>query len=209
MKKVLAAGAFVSTLFISSAALAECTTEVKKDDLTDAQVQALYDCIKSELREGYAAGGGEHTREYTSWGAAATLPAAPGVHGKRFLMTFVNDIGFEEYVKFSDERGPMPVGSVIQRSPWAQAHQSSLVVLRCSTIRNRSAWAPGTMRSARRFSRSSMDSARTKAIVVLISRSPVDFSWASNFSSAGISSEGASEKRLGNSPPKALRRSAR
>ena len=115
MKKLVAAGAFATALCFSPAAFAACTTEVKKDDLTDEQVQALYDCIKEELRAGYAAQGGENTAEYTSWGAAATLPAAPGVHGKRFLMTFVNDIGFEEYTKFSDERGPMPVGTIIAK----------------------------------------------------------------------------------------------
>ena len=116
MKKLLAAGAFLTGLCVSSAAFAaHCKTDVKKDDLSDEQVQALYDCIKAELREGYASQGGALTAEYSSWKAAATLPAAPGVHGKRFLFTFVNDIGFDEYVKFSDERGPMPVGTVVAK----------------------------------------------------------------------------------------------
>jgi len=116
MKKLFAASAFVGGLFLTSAAFAaDCTTTVKKDDLTDDQVQALYDCIKAELREGYASKDGALTKEYTGWKAASTLPAAPGVHGKRFLMTFVNDAGFDEYVKFSDERGPMPVGSIIAK----------------------------------------------------------------------------------------------
>ena len=115
MKKLVATSAFLAGLFASSAAFAACTTDVKKDDLTDDQVQTLYDCIKSELREGYASKGDALTSEYTGWKAAATLPAAPGVHGKRFLMTFVNDAGFDEYVKFSEERGPMPVGSVIAK----------------------------------------------------------------------------------------------
>ncbi|MGI9364784.1 MAG: cytochrome P460 family protein [Rhizobiaceae bacterium] len=116
MKKLFAAGAFLSGLFASSLAFAaDCTTDVKKDDLTDPQIQALYDCIKAELRDGYASQGGALTSEYTGWKAAATQPAAPGVHGKRFLMTFVNEVGFEEYVKFSEERGPMPVGSIIAK----------------------------------------------------------------------------------------------
>lgn len=115
MKKLIAAAALFAGLGMSSAAYAECSTDVKKDDLSDEQVQALYDCIKAELREGYASQGGENTSEYTSWKAAATLPAAPGVHGKRFLMTFVNETGFEEYVKYSEERGPMPVGTIIAK----------------------------------------------------------------------------------------------
>ena len=78
-------------------------------------MQALYDCIKSELREGYAAGGGENTKEYQGWKAASTLPAVNGTHGKRFLMTFVNEAAFAEYTKFSDERGAMPVGSILAK----------------------------------------------------------------------------------------------
>ncbi|NKB50713.1 MAG: recombinase [Rhizobiaceae bacterium] len=116
MKKLIAAGALLTGLSVSSAAFAaDCSTDVKKDDLSDEQVQSLYDCIKTELREGYASKGGELTAEYSSWKAASTLPAAPGVHSKRFLFTFVNDIGFDEYVKYSDERGPMPVGSIIAK----------------------------------------------------------------------------------------------
>ena len=116
MKKLMVAAAFSAAFFASSAGhAADCTTDVKKADLTNQQAQVLYDCIKSELREGYASKGGENTKEYTSWKAAATGPAAPGVHGKRFLMTFVNETGYDEYVKYAEERGPMPVGSVIAK----------------------------------------------------------------------------------------------
>jgi len=115
MRKSIAASAFLVGMFASSAAFAACTTDVKKDDLTDDQVQALYECIKSELREGYASAGGEYTKDYQSWKAASTIPAVAGVHGKRFLMTFANETGFAEYTKFSEERGPMPVGSVIAK----------------------------------------------------------------------------------------------
>ena len=115
MKKIIAATALLAGLFVSSAAFAECTTDVKKDDLTSEQVQGLYDCIKEELRAGYASKDGEHTKEYQGWKAASTLPAVAGVHGKRFLMTFVNETGFAEYVKFSDERGAMPVGTIIAK----------------------------------------------------------------------------------------------
>ncbi len=115
MKKFITASAFVATVFASSAALAECKTEIKKADLTSEQVLGLYDCIKSELREGYAGMGGKNTKEYTNWKAAATAPAAPGFHGKRFLMTFVNETGYAEYVKFADEIVKMPVGSLIAK----------------------------------------------------------------------------------------------
>lgn len=107
--------AFAASLLATSAAHAACETTVAKDDLTTEQVSALYDCIKEELRAGYAKEGLANTSEYQSWKAAATDPAAPGFHGKRFLMTYVNEIGHAEYVKYSDERGPMPVGSIIAK----------------------------------------------------------------------------------------------
>ena len=116
MKSLVTAAALVAGLGMSTAALAaDCTTETKKDDLNDEQVQALYECIKQELREGYASKGGELTGEYTSWKPASTIAGAPGVHGKRFLMTFVNEVGYEEYVKYSEERGAMPVGTLIAK----------------------------------------------------------------------------------------------
>ncbi|MEL6782854.1 MAG: cytochrome P460 family protein [Pseudomonadota bacterium] len=113
MKTLITAA--IASLAFTSVAHAACETTVAKDDLTTEQVTALYDCIKDELRAGYAKEGLENTREYQSWKAAATAPAAPGFHGKRFLMTYVNEIGHAEYVKYTEERGPMPVGAVLAK----------------------------------------------------------------------------------------------
>ncbi|MEM7302667.1 MAG: cytochrome P460 family protein [Pseudomonadota bacterium] len=108
--------AIVGALMISSSAYAaDCKTSTPKDDLTDAEVQKLYDCILEKMRTGYAKGGNAWAKDYTGWKATATLPAAPGPHGNRFLMTFVNDTGHAEYVKFLEERGPMPVGTIIAK----------------------------------------------------------------------------------------------
>ncbi len=115
MRKLLAATTFMGAMFASSAVWAACTTDVKKDDLTAEQATGLYECIKEKLQAGYAASGDARTTEYKSWKPAATAPAAPGTHGKRFLYTFANDVAFEEYTKYSDERGPMPVGSVLAK----------------------------------------------------------------------------------------------
>ncbi len=113
MKAILKISAFVAVFFASSAAWAACTTDVRKDDLTDEQVQSLYDCVKSELRDGYASRGEPLTKEYQGWRAATKLPGISRVHGKRFLMIFANNVAFDEYVKFSQYRGAMPVGSIL------------------------------------------------------------------------------------------------
>ena len=115
MRLLFSSAAFALTMFAAPAAHAACTTDVAKDDLTGEQVAALYECIKSELREGYASQAGENTKEYQSWKAASTRPAAVGVHCNRFLMTYVNDTAFEEYTRYSEERGAMPVGSILAK----------------------------------------------------------------------------------------------
>lgn len=120
MKKFFSKAALTTAVFlVSGSAYAACTSPVEKDDLTDAQVDAIYECIKEDLRAGYAKSDNPWAKEYPTWGATATRPAAPGVHGNRFLNTFVNEIGHAEYVKFLDERGPMPVGSVLAKEVFA------------------------------------------------------------------------------------------
>lgn len=108
---------FTAAMFASSGAYAACVAPAAKDDLTDQQIIEVYECIKGELREGYANSDNPWASDYVNWGATATRPAAPGPHGNRFLNTFVNDIGIAEYLKFSEERedNPMPVGSVLAK----------------------------------------------------------------------------------------------
>ena len=112
MKRTLIAAA---ALFIAGPAYAACETETAKDDLTTEQVQALYECIRDELREGYAKADDPRTSDYAKWKVTATAPAAPGAHGNRFLLTFANEVGFDEYVKYDEERGPMPVGTELAK----------------------------------------------------------------------------------------------
>ena len=128
MKKfILTMAMSAAVTLMSGAAYAACTTETAKDDLEDAEVQTLYDCILDKMRSGYGAAGGVAS-EYTGWQAAATLPAAPGPHGKRFLMTFVNETGFAEYVKYSDERGPMPTGTLIAKESFSVSKKGKVKV---------------------------------------------------------------------------------
>ena len=105
------------TVFLGMSALAqaECTTTTPKADLTNEQVVELYECIKDEMRKGYASQGNEWAAAYPGWQAAFTVPGGVGNHGKRFLTTYVNETGHEEYVKFSDENPTMPVGTIIAK----------------------------------------------------------------------------------------------
>lgn len=116
MRKFFSKAAITAAVFfVSGSAYAACTSPVPKDDLTDEQIVEIYECIKEDLRAGYAKNDNPWAKDYVNWGATATRPAAPGPHGNRFLNTFVNEIGHAEYVKFLEERGPMPVGSVLAK----------------------------------------------------------------------------------------------
>ncbi len=115
-RKLISMGVISATLLgFSGIVQAACTTTTAKDDLTDDQVVELYECIKGELREGYASMGDERAKAYTEWGVTSTIPGGVGNHGSRYLMTFVNETGFDQYVKFSDDGSEMPVGTVIAK----------------------------------------------------------------------------------------------
>jgi len=106
-------------LSAGAASAQECKTDIDRYDLDDAQVNALYDCIKDQMVEAYAKNAHEAATGYRDWNATATRPAVAGPHGERFLQTFVNDIGAEEYLKFAYEGVSMPVGSVLVKESFS------------------------------------------------------------------------------------------
>ena len=121
MKKfVLKSGLAGIAMLVSGTAYAACTSPELTDDLSEEQIVEVYDCIRDDLRKGYAKGDNAWAKEYFNWGATATRPAAPGVHGGRFMMTFVNEVGHAEYIKFSDERedDPLPVGTIVAKESY-------------------------------------------------------------------------------------------
>lgn len=116
-------------LLLSAAAIAlsataanaqDCTFDAEIPDFTQEQIDALYDCVRDELPAAYGAGDNEVAAVYREWEAAATGPAAPGFHGGRFLNTFVNEIGYSEYIRYEedDESFEMPVGTVIAKESY-------------------------------------------------------------------------------------------
>jgi|GEM_PF-594307 len=86
----------------------------KDTNLSADEANALYKEMRPQLLEMYKKGGDPVAVEYDNWQAASTGPANPGVHGERYLMSFVNDIGFDEYVKYETDV-EMPTGSIIAK----------------------------------------------------------------------------------------------
>jgi len=119
-----AAGFAFAVSAVPAAATTDCSPGKPGSELTLEEAQKVYDCIKDALYAGYMKGDkkwipAEYVRDYRDWTPVSTGPANPGWHGERFLLTFVNDVGAEEYLKYLEERGPMPAGTVIAKESFS------------------------------------------------------------------------------------------
>lgn len=117
---VAAGAAFTS----STGAHAACDASKPGSELTGSEAQAVYDCLKDSLLAGYSKGNKRwipmaYVKDYRSWTPASTFPAAPGFHGERFLLTYVNAVGAGQYLKYAEEGFTMPAGTVIAKESFA------------------------------------------------------------------------------------------
>jgi hypothetical protein len=109
----------------SAAQAASCDSGKNGDDLLFEEAQVIYDCIKDDLHASYMKGDKRwipvgYVADYRSWTPANTLPANPGFHGGRFLLTWINDVGAEEYLKFAeDDAVNIPAGTVIAKESFS------------------------------------------------------------------------------------------
>lgn len=110
---------------------ANCKVLKPVDELSYEEAAAVYACISDDLVAGYKTGDkrwipAEFVNDYRSWTPASTLPGNPGFHGERYLLTYVNDTGAAEYLKYEAERGPMPVGTVIAKESFGIADDGTV-----------------------------------------------------------------------------------
>lgn len=116
---VSAAAMGLAVVCADAAGAAECDPGKAPGDLSGDEVKAVYDCISENLRQGYASGdeewdGAAMVRGYRDWTLVSSLPAAPGFHGGRFLLTWVNDVGDEAYMRYAEDPD-IPVGTEIAK----------------------------------------------------------------------------------------------
>ncbi len=100
----------VSTAYAESCKAPKAGPELSPDEMTE-----LYNCIQPGLLKGYSKKGHEVGSVYGGWKAASLRPVAPGVHSGQYLMTYVNDAGYDQYVKYTSDGTQMPVGTVIAK----------------------------------------------------------------------------------------------
>jgi len=117
-------------LFATGADAAECSAAKPGYELTGDEAAAVYDCLKDSMKAGYDTGAKrwipqDFVADYRDWTAASAFPAAPGFHGGRFLMTWVNDVGDEEYLKYASPRDAMPAGTVIAKESFTVAEDGT------------------------------------------------------------------------------------
>ncbi len=98
------------------AAAQECPVEAEDAyEMTDEQVNALYDCIESAMAEAYARGDNAVAEDYRSWTVTGVRPGPDPSHGDRLLLTFANDAAAETYLQFAEEGVEMPVGGILAK----------------------------------------------------------------------------------------------
>jgi cytochrome c553 len=96
---------------------AECTTEKKRDELSPAEAQALYDCIEGKLIEGYSkASDVPGVSDYRNWSLVTTAPLVSATHGGMFVNHWVNPEAAELYTKWEDMNGAkFAVGTIFAK----------------------------------------------------------------------------------------------
>ncbi len=108
----------------TGAGAAGCDPGKPGNELTFEEAQAVYDCIADSLHAGYMQGDKhwippEFVADYRGWTPVNTMPANPGFHGGRFLLTWVSEPGAEEYLKYKEEDVNIPSGTVIAKESFS------------------------------------------------------------------------------------------
>ena len=101
---------------------ADCDAGKGGGELTGEEAQAVYECLKDSLQAGYAEGDkrwipAAFVTDYSGWTAASKFPAAPGFHGSRFLVTYVNETGADAYLSYGEDA--IPAGTVIAKESFS------------------------------------------------------------------------------------------
>jgi len=122
-KLVQAALAITAGVFFSAGANAACDPGKPGSELTGAEAQKVYECMADKLHSGYKKGGKgwvdkSMVDDYRGRTKVSSFPAAPGVHGDRFLLTWVNKTGAAEYLKYAEEPN-IPAGTLIAKESFS------------------------------------------------------------------------------------------
>ncbi len=128
---VIAAAAIALAFGTSSAQAASCDPGKAGYDLTAEEAEKVYDCLKQSLVDGYKKGNKrwipkEIVDDYRNWALVTKFPAAPGFHGGRFLMTYVNAVGADTYMEYKEEDVVVPSGTLIAKESFSVSDEGKV-----------------------------------------------------------------------------------
>lgn len=122
---MMAGAVFASLSLFAAPAHAACKTDKALDDITYDDAQAIYECLSDKMVKGYKKKSkrwipAEIVSDYRSWKLASSAPANPGFHSERFLMTWVNETGFDAYTDYAEgDNVTVPEGTVLVKESFS------------------------------------------------------------------------------------------
>ena len=97
------------------AAAETCKAPKAGSELSSEEKTTLHNCLHPQLVSAYGKKKHPVGSVYGDWKPASLRPESPGVHSGQFLMTYVNEIGYEQYIKYSTDSSQMPIGTIIAK----------------------------------------------------------------------------------------------
>ena len=95
---------------------ADCMTDKKRDALSAAEAQALYDCIAPSLIAGYSKAEGVPGLDFRDYKLVTNAPLVSATHGKMFVNHWVNEAGAALYTQWEGMEGQkFPVGTIFAK----------------------------------------------------------------------------------------------
>ena len=82
--------------------------------MTAAEAIAAYDCIKGDLKAGYANSGYPVANVYQSWASFNSQPYVSGTHGERYVNNYANGFANRSYGDYENV-GVMPESAVLAK----------------------------------------------------------------------------------------------
>lgn len=82
--------------------------------MTDAELKAVYDCLKPEMVKGYGKSGVLAAKKWGKWTKVSTISYRSDTHGGRLVNNYANHIAKGTYQKY-DSVKVMPIGSTLAK----------------------------------------------------------------------------------------------
>jgi hypothetical protein len=82
--------------------------------VSDEEAAEAYECVKSDMQDGYAKSGHRLAGEYMSWQRFSSGPYQSKAHMRRYVNNYANDIAAPFYGKY-EQSGRLPEGSVLAK----------------------------------------------------------------------------------------------